>query len=1135
VETSLLVVLVSLLSVGALALGLLVGYVRGYRRGAQATPAQLADLDILANVGRAILGAQLKLDALCEIVYQQANKIVETSDFQIGLFEGDDYVIKVWVRHGERLPEIRFSGQANSGLIGYVRRTAQGVRVGDFQREWDQLPAHPSYESINPPRSALFVPLIAGGESIGVIAVQSDEPDRYTAESLRLMTLLANQAAGAIRNAQLYAQARERANQLRVISELSRRITTTQTLPSLFRQIVTLVHEQFGYYAVNIFTYDERTNLVRLRASSHEEFDRRSLQLKSGEGLVGWCATHAQTVNAADVSQDARYLPVAVLSETRSEFCAPLMVDRRMLGVLDVQSNQPNAFKTEDVFMLESLAGQLALAIQEALTYDAERRQAERINAMAEASRAVVSILDINDLLDEVVDLVADYFGYDRVHLFVRIGERVVFRSGSGAHSARWALEQLSYSIYDQGFIPWVARTGHPLVSGDVQADERYAIGVGLEDSRSEMTVPIMIGNHVLGVFDIQSPEPDAFTPEDVTLVQALADTVAIGMRNASLFAVEMRRRLLAETLRDVSEALVSSRDVKSVLDELLNSLRKVVDHEAALIALLRPEQGDYIVRAARGEVNAQAVLDQTFPCNERTPEHLWTLLRQLQLPDDALAERAHDRLFAPMQVGGREIGLLALERIGADQFDDEDIKIIDAFANQAALAIEVAQLFAAKEEEAWVTSALLSVAEAMSSSLELSQMLETLVSLTLMLVDVQRCGIMAWDAEMKRLSDGTARGLEPSAAADFKALVISDHPLLSLLQMCSEPVTVGSGTEHPLPESLVRLFGMSALLMIPLIARGVLVGAMFVDPPRQDGDANRRLQILSGIAHQAALALQTARLQAESNERQRLERELDVAQRIQHSFLPQQLPRLEGWQIATFYRAARQIGGDFYDFIPLKGGKWGIVIADVADKGVPAALFMALCRTNIRAAAFNRDDPAETLMRVNELLLSDSRSDMFVTVWYGVWDAASGEITYANTGHNPPLLMSADGSSVELSAKGIALGVVEQLKLEKRSCVMAADDVLVAYTDGITDALRSDGTEFGLIGLHSTVLHHRQRSATEIEQAIIQALDDFTGDEAQFDDVTLIVIKRVAPEAHARATLELQMARPERASASEA
>ncbi|MCE7949416.1 MAG: GAF domain-containing protein [Chloroflexi bacterium CFX4] len=1128
-DTPLLVILVSLLSAGLLAAGLLAGYARGFRRGRSATPEHLADLDILANVGRAILGAQLKLDALCEIVYQQANKIADTSDFQIGLFEGDDYLIKVWVRHGERLPEIRFAGQANSGLVGHVRRTAQGIRVGDFQREWDTLPARPAYESVNPPRSALFVPMIAGGESIGVIAVQSDEADRYTAESLRLLTLLANQAAGAIHNAQLYAQARERANQLRVISELSRRITTTQSLANLFRQIVNLVHEQFGYYAVNIFTYDERTNEVRLRASSHEEFDRRSLHLKNGEGLVGWAALNAQTVNVSDVSADRRYLPVTVLEQTRSEFCAPLVVDRRVLGVLDVQSNQPNAFKTEDVFMLESLAGQLALAVQEAQTYDAERRQAERINAMAEASRAVVSILDINDLLDEVVDLVADYFGYDRVHLFLRVGDKVVFRSGSGAHSARWSIEQLAYNIYDNGFIPWVARTGQALVSGDVQSDQRYVVGMGLEDSRSEMTVPITIGNHVLGVFDIQSPNPDDFTPEDVTLVQALADTVAIGMRNASLFAVETRRRVLAETLRDVSEALVSSRDVKSVLDELLNSLRQVVDHEAALIALLRPEENDYIVRAARGELNEQAVLEQTFPADDQATERLWALLRLMQTPDEALTENAGDRLFAPMQVGGREIGLLALERVTADQFDDEDIKIIDAFANQAALAIEVAQLFAAKEEEAWVTSALLSVAEAMSSTLELSQMLETLVSLTLMLVDVRRCGILAWDAELKTLSNGTARGLEPSAITAFRTLSISDHPLLDVLCDCVEPITVGSGTEHPLPEDLVRLFGMSTLWVMPLVARGVLVGAMFVDPPSKNGDANRRLNILNGIAHQAALALQTARLQAESNERQRLERELDVAQRIQRSFLPQQLPHLPGWQIATFYRAARQIGGDFYDFIPLKNGKWGIVIADVADKGVPAALFMALCRTNIRAAAFSRDDPAETLMRVNELLLSDSRSDMFVTVWYGVWDAVHGEITYANCGHNPPLLMAADGSCTELTAKGIALGVVDKIKLEKKSCTIAPGDVLVAYTDGITDALRSDGTEFGLIGLHSTLTHHRQRTATEIEKGIVSALDNFTVSEPQFDDLTLIVIKRTAQGELARATAELQMMRPDR------
>ncbi len=1122
-----LVAAVSLISAGMLAIGLAVGYVRGRQRGQAEHANQPTDLEMLAEVGRAILSAQLRLEALCEIVYQQATKIVDTRDFQIGLYDGDDYLIKVWVRAGERLPETRFTGHANTGLIGYVRRSTQGLRVEDFRREWETLPARPTYDSTHPPRSALFVPLIAAGESIGVIAVQNDEPNAFSPESFRLLTLLANQAAGAIHNAQLYAQARDRANQLRLLNDFSRQITSLQALPNLFRQIVKLVDERFHYYAVSIFTYDPRTEQARLRASSHEEFDRRSLVLKRGEGLVGWVCANAQTLNVPDVSRDERYVQVAVLPQTRSEICIPLVMDKRVLGVLDVQSDQLNAFKPDDVAMLESLGGQLALALQEAQTYDAERRQAERINAMAEASRAVVSILDINALLDEVVDLVADYFGYDRVHLFLRIGERVVFRSGSGVHSGRWAADQLSYHITDNGFIPWVARTGQPLISGAVGADKRYVVGPGLDDSRSEMTVPIVQDGRVFGVFDIQSTEPDAFRPDDVTLVQALADTVAIGMRNASLFAEETRRRVLAETLGEVSASLVASRDSESTLDGLLDALPRVVEHDASLIMLRRDEENVYVVRAARGQIDETPYLDRIIPADDQALDHMWAILHELAAPEEGAERYGQDRLYAPMQVGGKEVGLLAIQRIGGDHFADDDIEIINTFANQAALALEGAQLFAAQQEEAWVTAALLSVAEAVNSTVELSQTLETIVRLTPMLAGVSRCAILTWDSDTKSLRGAAVWGIDDQLRDEFTHLTLSHHPLIDLILSKSEPTPIGTGTPHPIPEDLVRVLGLPALLALPLSAKGSLVGTMLVDciPLRETVAQNRRFNILSGIAHQAALAIETGRLQEESMERQRLERELDVAERIQRSFLPQQLPHLPGWQVAAFYRAARQIGGDFYDFIPLKSGKWGIVIADVADKGVPAALFMALCRTNIRAAAFSRDDPVDTLGRVNELLLSDSRSDMFVTVWYGVWDPTTGEITYANTGHNPPLLIGADGASTELTAKGIALGVVERekMRLERKTCQLAPGDVLVAYTDGITDALRADGAEFGLIGLHATVTAQRHCDAAEISKQVISALDSFMGDEPQFDDVTLVVLKR-AERGDIRATAEAKI-----------
>ena len=250
----------------------------------------------------------------------------------------------------------------------------------------------------------------------------------------------------------------------------------------------------------------------------------------------------------------------------------------------------------------------------------------------------------------------------------------------------------------------------------------------------------------------------------------------------------------------------------------------------------------------------------------------------------------------------------------------------------------------------------------------------------------------------------------------------------------CAEPIACGVGTDYPLPPVLHQLFESPTLLGLPLIARGHLVGAMLVDHPALGGTIDqRRLNILNGIAHQTAMALENARLQAEATAAERLERELEVARDIQTSFLPDTFPVEPGWEVAACYRAARQVGGDFYDFFPLDEHHWALVVADVADKGVPAALFMALSRTLLRAVGTNRQPPAETLARVNDLLLRDTRSDLFVTVWYGLWDTRTGEIQYSSAGHNPPLLIRADGSAEQLDSRGIALGVVPKIPLQRR------------------------------------------------------------------------------------------------------
>jgi sigma-B regulation protein RsbU (phosphoserine phosphatase) len=225
-------------------------------------------------------------------------------------------------------------------------------------------------------------------------------------------------------------------------------------------------------------------------------------------------------------------------------------------------------------------------------------------------------------------------------------------------------------------------------------------------------------------------------------------------------------------------------------------------------------------------------------------------------------------------------------------------------------------------------------------------------------------------------------------------------------------------------------------------------------------------------------------------------------------------------------------VGGDYYDFLPLSGDRLGLVIADVSDKGIPAALFMSLSRTLVRVNATDRVEPADVLRRTNELLCRETHSDMFLSIFYGVLDWRTGLLRYANAGHNPPLLYrcsqptvgrtpesgstaataGANGGNAEalwLSARGMVLGVTENVEFEERKAAIAPGDLLVLYTDGVTEPIDPDGQAFGEARLEQAIAATWQRSCGDILRHVRQVVVDFAGDQPQFDDYTLVCVKR--------------------------
>lgn len=236
---------------------------------------------------------------------------------------------------------------------------------------------------------------------------------------------------------------------------------------------------------------------------------------------------------------------------------------------------------------------------------------------------------------------------------------------------------------------------------------------------------------------------------------------------------------------------------------------------------------------------------------------------------------------------------------------------------------------------------------------------------------------------------------------------------------------------------------------------------------------------------------------------------ELKIAYKIQKSFLPDSIPEIKGFQLSALNIPAKEVGGDFYDFIPISDDKMGIVIADVSGKSVPAALFMALSRTVVRAKAKGNPQVAEVIREANKMIAEDSKTSMFVTFFYGILDEKEKNLKYVNAGHNPPLYFNDHGDDLfMLKARGMALGVMEEISLEEKEITLDKGDVVVFYTDGITEAMNKDKQLFGEERLLEEIKRNHHLSAEEITEKIQNSVLEFCGKEPQFDDITLVVLK---------------------------
>jgi sigma-B regulation protein RsbU (phosphoserine phosphatase) len=401
-------------------------------------------------------------------------------------------------------------------------------------------------------------------------------------------------------------------------------------------------------------------------------------------------------------------------------------------------------------------------------------------------------------------------------------------------------------------------------------------------------------------------------------------------------------------------------------------------------------------------------------------------------------------------------------------------------------------------------------ISQDFNSSLDLDEVLNRVIDEVIAAVRAERGFLMLRDAS-GQLHFHVARGIDRHTIEQpqfqvsrsvIRRVAEEGRPLLS--SNAQDDVSLKM-------QRSVAVLGLRSILCVPLHIKGSLLGVIYVDNRLQSGIFQPAdLDLLTAIASSAATAIENARLYQVAVEQGRLERELQMARDLQASLLPRETPHIAGWDFAAYWQPARQVSGDFYDFTSTEQGV-AVVIADVSDKGMPAALFMGLSRTIVRASLIGSDSPAAGIAQANRLICADSPNSMFVTLFAAQIDRASGDLIYVNAGHNPPYLYRAVADQpLRLARTGMALGIDDISRFDQHIVHLGPGDVLILYTDGILDALNAHGEEFGDERLRHVCARYCTESAAQIVAALRDEVLRFVGDEPLADDCTVVIVKRV-------------------------
>lgn len=653
----------------------------------------------------AAINSNLEIDALLDSILENAGRVVPYTCANIMFLSATEAQV-VRLRGYENYvdPRIvqkeRFSIAATANVRRVVETRAPLI-INDTATDpdWVQLP-HSEWL-----KAFLSVPICVDDRVIALLNLDSDHSNAFESRQVESLTLFAEAAGIALRNARLYEQARQEYRRTQALLHASRALSSTLTLDDLLSLLLDQAKQVLPFVSGSIAILDRGVLLMRAVFGYDSEQKSRlftsQIELKDSLILKQIIATHEPMI-IDDAQQDRRWIKRPVTSHIRAWMGLPLVVHGETLGVLSLDSDQVGTFTAEHMEIGLALAAQASAAIERSHLYEAERAARQRAQALLQANRVLSSTLSLDEVLDNILQQCARVLPYrtGSILAYDRGRASMAAVAGYSGSTADTVINLTTASLSESTILQQMARDLQPVLIGDVNLEPHWIALPGGEHIRAWIGVPLVVRGEMIGTLMLDSDQPNAYTEEDVDIARAFAEQAAIALHNAQLYEAEQRERAMAETLRQTSEALAGSIQLKATVELIVDLMSRIVEHSQALVVLL---QGNRIQTLAARGYNSTEITDldgsdvTTFPyaadllqgksalVTDTSKDTYWEQITKHRAPGAWLA--------MPLITKGEVTGVLTVTSHTPGAYTEREVQTLSAYANQAAIAIENGRL----------------------------------------------------------------------------------------------------------------------------------------------------------------------------------------------------------------------------------------------------------------------------------------------------------------------------------------------------------------------------------------------------------------------------------------------------------